>query len=162
MKTLSLLLLPLFLLTETPNSPQESREAELDKYWADFAIAASKGDIEGMKAGYHEDAVLVKPGTTISVTEAFKYRWKKEIMEVKDGIRQNQLEFRFSKRVGNDITAYETGIFHYTSIETKTGKTLADAYVHFENLMVKSKDRWVTLMEYQKERATLAEWNDLK
>ncbi len=159
MKKLLILLISLFITFQS--EAQDTRIAELDQYWADLAKTAKAGDFDGMKALYHEDAVLVKPDTTISVTEAFKYRWKKEILEVRDGKRANTLEFRFSKRIGNDITAYEKGIYHYTSIETSSGKTLGDAYIHFETLLVKVDDRWVATMEYQKTEATVEEWEAL-
>ena len=141
---------------------QEDRIKELDRYWSKLAKTAKEGDIEGMKSLYHEDAVLVKPDTTISITEAFKYRWKKEILEVRDGKRANALEFRFSKRNGNEITAYEKGIYHYTSIETSTQSVLGDAYIHFETLLVKVDNRWVATMEYQIQEASLEEWNALE
>jgi len=140
---------------------EDNRIEELNQYWADLAKSAKEGDFEGMKSLYHEDAVLVKPDTTISVTEAFKYRWKKEIMEVKNGKRANSLDFRFSKRVGNDITAFEQGVYHYTSIDTDSGESLGNAFVHFETLLVKVGGNWVCTMEYQKGEATQAEWDSL-
>lgn len=146
---------------DTSLRQDNERTKALDSYWATVAQNAKEGNFEGMKATYHQDAVLVKKDTTISVTEAFEFRWKKEIMEVKEGKRANELEFRFSKRIGNNITAFEKGIYHYTSIETATGKTLSDSYTHFENLMVKVDGQWVALMEYQKEKATEAEWEEL-
>lgn len=138
------------------------RIEELDLYWAALAKAAKEGDFEGMKSLYHPDAVVVKPDTTFAVSEAFKIRWKKEIMEVKNGKRANTLEFRFSKRIGDETTAFEKGIYSYTSIETSTGRTLGDGYVHFETLLVKLNDQWLALMEYQKTAATEAEWVSLE
>ena len=148
--------------TSKDNLPNDNRIEELDRYWAALAKTAKEGDLEGMQSLYHEDAVVVKPDTTFAVSRAFKVRWKKEILEVRDGKRANTLEFRFSKRIGDDNTAFEEGIYHYTSIETATGKTLGDSYVHFETLLVKVEDRWVALMEYQKTKATLEEWESLK
>ncbi|MEP1096953.1 MAG: nuclear transport factor 2 family protein [Cyclobacteriaceae bacterium] len=144
------------------DSLQDNRTAQLDRYWAALAKTAKEGDFDGMKALYHPDAVLVKPDTTIAISEAFKYRWKKEIMEVNQGKRANTLEFRFAKRIGNDITAFEKGIYHYTSIETSSGKTLGDSYTHFEILLVKRNGQWVALMEYQKAEATKEEWESLR
>lgn len=143
-------------------SLQDNRIAQLDRYWATLGKTAREGDFDGMKALYHQDAVLVKPDTTIAISEAFKYRWKKEIMEVNEGKRANTLQFRFSKRVGNNITAFEKGIYYYTSIETSSGKTLGDNYIHFETLLVKIDDQWVVLMEYQKTEATKEEWESLR
>ena len=139
-----------------------SRIKELNQYWQELARTAKEGDLEGMQALYHHDAVLVKPDTTIYVADAFKYRWKKEILEVRDGKRTNSLAFRFSRRVGNDITAFEKGIYHYTSVENATGKVLGDSYIHFETLLVKVNNAWVATMEYQQGEAKMAEWEALK
>ena len=125
-----------------------SRIQALDNYWAALAQTAKEGDFEGMKSLYHEDAVVVKLDTTFATSDAFKYRWKKEIMEVKEGKRANALEFRFSKRIGNEKTAFEKGIYHYTSVETSTGKTLGDSYIHFETLLVKVNGQWQVFVEY--------------
>ncbi len=163
MKNLSLVLVLFFTsFQSSPIIQDNDRTEELDRYWKTLAKTAKEGDFEGMKSLYHEDAVLVKPDTTIAISEAFKYRWKKEILEVRDGKRANTLEFRFSKRVGNHITAYEEGIYHYTSTETSTGKSLGDSYIHFETLLVKVDSKWLTLMEYQKTEASKEEWEALK
>ncbi|MFK7933938.1 MAG: hypothetical protein AB8G22_10545 [Saprospiraceae bacterium] len=144
------------------NPPTDERIESLNAYWAALAKTAAAGDFEGMKSLYHADAVLVKPDTTIAISDAFQFRWKKEIMEVKNGIRKNALEFRFSKRIGNDVTAFEKGIYYYTSMETATGKMLGDSYVHFETLLVKENGQWVALMEHQKMEATEEEWKLLR
>ena len=137
------------------------RIEELNRYWTALAKSAKEGDFEGMKALYHKDAVVVKSDTTFAVSQAFKYRWKKEILEVKNGKRVNTLAFRFSKRIGDNMTAFEKGIYHYTSIEKASGKILGDSYVHFETLLVKVDGRWVASMEYQKMKATKDEWEKL-
>ena len=168
MKKLNIILLLIIFLfqangfTQESNSILDSREESLNKYWADLAEAAKEGNFEGMKSLYHQDAVVVKPDTTFAVSRAFKVRWKKEILEVKNGKRANTLAFRFSKRIGDDNTAFEKGIYHYTSVDAATGNVIEDAYIHFETLLVKVNDRWVTLMEYQQEEATETEWNALK
>ncbi|MBO3697660.1 hypothetical protein [Roseivirga sp. E12] len=163
MKNLSLILVLVFTSVQSNTVIQDNkRTEELDRYWKALAKTAKAGDFEGMRSLYHEDAVLVKEDTTIAISEAFKFRWKKEILEVRDGKRANTLEFRFSKRVGNHITAYEEGIYHYTSVKTSTGKSLGDSYIHFETLLVKVNDNWLTLMEYQKTEASEEEWAALK
>ncbi len=69
------------------------------------------------------------------------------------------VSFRFSKRLGDADTAHETGIFHYTS-ESAAGKR--DDYIHLEALLVKQNGKWLTLMEYQKSKATKEEWTAWK
>lgn len=142
--------------------PINKRMKALNNYWEDLARTAREGDFDGMKALYHEDAIVVKSDTTFAVSKAFKVRWKKEIMEVKNGKRTNSLDFRFSKRIGSETTAFEKGIYRYTSVETATDKDLGGAYIHFETLLVKVNNRWVAIMEHQKEEATEAEWNSLE
>lgn len=168
MKKLNIILLLVIFLfqangfTQESNSTFDSREESLNKYWADLAEAAKEGNFEGMKSLYHQDAVVVKPDTTFAVSRAFKVRWKKEILEVKNGKRANTLAFRFSKRIGDNNTAFEKGIYHYTSVDTATGNVIGDAYIHFETLLVNVNNRWVALMEYQQQEATETEWNALK
>jgi len=141
---------------------ENDRIEALDAYWEALAKSAKEGDFDGMKSLYHEDAVLVKTDTTIAIADAFKFRWKKEIMEVKNGVRANTLEFRFSKRIGNETTAFEKGIYHYTSIERSSGTAIGDSYVHFEILLVKVNGRWLATMEHQKLEASAEEWKSLE
>lgn len=174
MKNAIIILMPLLVLfystftvkhdiSTSYNSHQDNnRIEELDSYWAALAKTAKEGDFYGMKSLYHEDAVVVKMDTTFAVSTAFELRWKKEIMEVKNGKRANTLEFRFSKRIGNEVSAFEKGIYHYTSIETSNGSVIGDSYIHFETLLVKDNNKWVALMEYQKTEATKEEWESLK
>ena len=168
MKKLAIILLfffvsfPSYSLIQEGRSNSDKRIVELNAYWESLAKTAKEGNFEGMKSLYHEDAVVVKPDTTFAVSRAFKVRWKKEIMEVKSRKRANSLKFRFSKRIGDDTTAFEKGFYHYTSIETETGKVLGDAYIHFESLLVKVNEEWVVLMEHQKQEATEEEWLALK
>ena len=91
-----------------------------------------EGDFAGYKATYHEDAVLVS---------------------LKDSV-----QFKFAKRVGDDTTAHESGIFLYSETDA-AGKT-KDSYVHFDALLVK-RGGWKMVMEYQKNEATKAEWDAL-
>ena len=73
---------------------------------------------------------------------------------------KSSVKFRFSKRFGDGTTAHETGIFLY-STEDSDGKKIAE-HIRFECLLVKKKGKWLTLMEYQKSKATPEEWNALK
>jgi hypothetical protein len=115
-----------------------------------------------LKSLYHKDDILVKTDTTIAISNAFKYQWKKEPLEVKNGKRANVLKFRFSKRIGNETKAFEKGIYYYSSVETLTGKFLGNGFVHFETLLVKVNNKWVALMEHQIGEASNEEWELLK
>ncbi len=148
-----------------PTSPADSiRITELNRYFAELSRTVREGDFEGYKATYHKDAVCVfttknhQYANPIDVQLAL---WKQGIDDTKAGKTKNNVEFRFSQRVGDPTTAHETGIFNFTSID-KNGKALASGYVHFEILLVKRNGVWLALMEYQKSKATQEEWDALK
>lgn len=115
-----------------PQTTAPSRLAELDAFWREASRTVREGDFAGYKATYHEDAVLVS---------------------LKDSV-----QFKFAKRVGDDTTAHESGIFLYSETDA-AGKT-KDSYVHFDALLVK-RGGWKMVMEYQKNEATKAEWDAL-
>ncbi len=139
----------------------EGRLAELDAFWAEVSRTVREGDFEGYKATCHNEGVLVSGSKKISqpLSEALA-RWKKEFVATKTGKVKANVEFKFSQRFGDSATAHETGIFRYSIIDS-LGKS-KDEYIHFEALLVKKNGRWKTLMEYQKSKATLDEWNTLK
>lgn len=141
-----------------------ARIAELDRYWVELSRTVEEGDFEGYGAGYHEDAVVVfatgEAKRSMAISSALE-GWKQGFMDTKAGKEKNQVEFRFSQRIGDDNTAHETGIFHYTSYD-KSGKALADALIHFEMLLIKRDGTWLGMMEYQKSEATQTEWDALK
>jgi hypothetical protein len=140
------------------------RISELNKYWTEVSRTVREGDFEGYKATYHEDAVCVfttgkrKYSAPIDVQLAL---WKKDFVDTKFGKTKNNVEFRFTQRVGDSSSAHEIGVFYFTSVD-KDGKVLATGGVHFESLLVKRNGVWLALMEYQKSRATQEEWDALK
>ena len=146
-------------------TPTDStRIVELNQYWNELSRTVREGDFEGYKATYHPYAVCVfttgtkKHSSPIDVQLAL---WKPGFVDTQAGKVKNNVEFRFSQRVGDSITAHETGIFYFTSVD-KDGKILSAGGVHFESLLVKRNGKWLATMEYQKRRATQAEWDALK
>ncbi|MBI1246699.1 hypothetical protein GC197_02500 [bacterium] len=139
----------------------DARLAELDKFWAEVSRAVKTGDFEAYKATCHEEGVLVSgvKKTSQPLSEALA-RWKSGFEETKSGKLQASVEFRFSERLGDSTTAHETGIFHYSTVDTEG--VSQDAFIHFEGLLVKRDGKWKTVMEYQKSEATLQEWQALK
>lgn len=140
------------------------RITELNHYFAELSRTVREGDFEGYKATYHKDAVCVfttgQNKRTIPI-DAQLALWKPGFDDTKAGKSRNNVEFRFSQRIGDLSTAHETGIFYFSSID-KSGKVLAAGAVHFEILLVKRNGLWLTLMEYQKSKATQEEWDALK
>lgn len=137
---------------------------ELNHYWAEVARTVKFGDYEGYSATYHPDAVCVfttgknKRSSPIDIQLAL---WKSGFEDTRLGKVRNTVEFRFSNRVGDTSTAHETGIFFFTSAD-QDGKVLSAGGVHFESLLVKRNGKWLALMEYQKSKASQAEWEALK
>ncbi len=151
-----------------PNPPTTSADSvritELNQYWTELSRTVRQGDFEGYKATYHKDAVCVFTTGKKKITNPIDVQlelWKPGFVETKSGKTRNNVEFRFSQRVGNSTSAHETGISYFTSVD-KDGKVLSGGMVHFEILLVKRNGAWLALMEYQKSRATQEEWDALK
>lgn len=148
----------------TDKSEEENRISELNSYWKELSRTVRDGDFEGYGATYHEDAVVIfavgKNKTSKSITSALA-GWKKGFDDTKSGKVKSNVTFRFSQRIGGGITAHETGIFHYTSIDND-GKELANMLVHFEMLLVNKNGKWLGVMEYQKSIASQDDWDAMR
>lgn len=146
--------LPGILVAEVDRSP------ELDAYWAEVSRAVRAGDFDGYRATCHPEGVLVSGSkqTSEPLAKALA-RWKPEFLDTRAGKMKASVEFRFSRRLHDETTAHETGIFLYTTTSAE-GNTSRE-YVHFEGLLVK-KERWLILMEFQKAKATKDEWDALR
>ena len=165
MKT-SLICLSFFLLLaygkQKAFAAQEEkvRLAELDAYWVEVSRAVSEGDFEGNKATCHEKGVLVSgtKNTSYPLSEALT-RWEKDFTATKSGKIKARVEFRFSQRLGDETTAHETGIFLYSFTDPE-GRW-KEEHVHFQALLLKGKQGWKIMMEYQKSKAKKVEWDGL-
>lgn len=136
------------------------RLAELDAYWVEVSRAVSEGDFEGYKATCHEKGVLVSgtKNTSYPLSEALT-RWEKDFTATKSGEIKAKVEFRFSQRLGDETTAHETGIFLYSFTDPE-GRW-KEEHVHFQALLLKGKQGWKIMMEYQKSKAKKVEWDGL-
>lgn len=134
---------------------QSTTEA-LDAFWAEVSRTVGEGDFDGYAATYHEDAVLVSlaSGTSYPIADALA-GWKSGFDDTKAGRMKASVTFRFTQRLHDETTAHDTGIFEYTS--TPAGGDPTVFRVHFEALLV-NRDGWKMVMEYQKEQASVAEW----
>ncbi len=139
---------------------QAKRITELDAFWAEVSRSVKEGDFEGYKATCHPLGVLVSGSkkTSYPLTKALA-GWKQGFVDTKSGKMKAGVTFRFSQRFGDETTAHETGIFLYTT-EKPNGET-TKAHVHFEALLVKTGGAWKLTMEYQKSKASPAEWEAL-
>jgi ketosteroid isomerase-like protein len=138
------------------------RLVELDRYWNTYVQAVKEGDFEVLKSLYHNDAVLVKAASVIKTSIPIDMAlagWKEGLDNTKKGKQIDEVEFRFSQRIGNETTAHETGIFMFTSINNNSK---VKYLVHFEMLMIRENYGWRVLMEHQKSAdATEEEWDAL-
>lgn len=140
------------------------RIVELNSFWKEVSRTVREGDYEGYKATCHDEAVCIfatrEKKVSMPMTAALE-GWKEGFANTRSGKIQDNVEFRFSQRIGDATTAHETGIFAFTSVDTKS-KIVTRSYIHFEELLVKRNGTWKVLMEYQKGKATQEEWDLLK
>jgi len=115
-------------------------------------------DFKAMAEAYHPDAVLVTAKQSMPINIVMK-RWKKEGEKFQKEGGTAILSFRFSDRKLSETTAFETGIFRYSSID-KYG-VVKTMYSHFQDLNVKKNGRWLTVMEHQQNLSSVAEWDAL-
>ncbi|SVA30837.1 uncharacterized protein METZ01_LOCUS83691 [marine metagenome] len=165
MKTFPIYLSLLCFLLNNPQTgyaaeEEKERLVELDAYWAEVSRAVREGDFEGYKATCHEKGVLVSgtKKTSYPLSEAL-VRWKKDFTATKAGKIKAKVEFRFSQRFGDETTAHETGIFLYSFTDPEGRWT--QEHIHFQALLLKGKDGWKIMMEYQKSKAKKVEWDAL-
>jgi ketosteroid isomerase-like protein len=142
-------------------SQLRAQVSELDAYWTEVTRTVEEGDFEGYAALYHPDAVLVSLSrdTSLSIAAALD-GWKQDFVATAEGRAESTVEFRFSRRLNDETTAHETGIFRYS--QELGGAEPTVGTVHFEALLVKRDGNWLMMMEFQKEPATEAEWMALR
>ena len=139
---------------------ETQRLKDLDAYWTEVSRTVREGDFEGYKATCHEKGVLVSGNkkTSYPLSQALA-RWKKDFTATKTGKTKAKVEFRFSQRFSDETTAHETGIFLYSFTDLE-GNWKRE-YVNFQALLLKGKDGWKIMMEYQQSGSTKDEWDTL-
>ena len=155
--------LPVALIAQTQSQPPSVSEltAELDAFWAEVSRTVQEGDFEGYAALYHEDAIMVNAnsGSTYPIGNALEI-WKPGFDDTKAGRMAASVEFRFSKRMIDENTAFETGIFRY--VAQPDGEEAQVSLIHFDALSIKKESGWVMMMEHQITQATQQEWEALR
>jgi len=127
--------------------------------WSVISQTVEQGDINGMAAVYHEDAVLVGSGGTVLIAEQL-VKWGEDMEVQKQLGTTARVAFRFSSRHDDKATAFETGVFQYT-VTAQTGEEKS-VYVGFESLMLKKRGTWLILMERQLGPVDPAAWTMLE
>ena len=126
--------------------------------WHVVAATVAAGDLEGMAATYHPDAVLVSGKGTVAITDQLA-RWGEGMERARAEGRSATVAFRFASRQDGQATAFERGIFRYA--ETDAGGMAQPVFIPFEALLVKRDGRWLLVMERQLEATDKDAWDAL-
>ena len=132
-------------------------EQQLDSFWAEVSRTVAEGDFDGYAALYHPDAVLVTSAASRPIAAALG-GWEQGFIDTREGRTTAQVSFRMVERRLSGTTAHEEGVFRYAA--APAGEDATPALVHFEALLVKKGSGWLMTMEYQREPATAAEWEE--
>lgn len=149
------------LLALSCNLFAQTSTNELNAFWIEAERQVREGDFEAYSNSFHPNAILVNgiSKNSIPIKEALD-RWEKGFEDTRQRQMKASVEFRFSETVFGTSSAYQKGIFHYTS--EYIGQSPVSVFIHFEVLLTKSNSIWEILMEYQKDYATKEDWNSLE
>jgi hypothetical protein len=131
---------------------------ETDKMYRSIVKSVDINDFSLMAKQYHQDAVIVSIGKTELAKNAIK-RWKVDGDKLYGNGGKATVKMRFKERIINKDSAYETGIYHYQTIDSDN--IVVDYYSHFSDLSVKKDNKWVVVMERNIKKATVDEFNKL-
>ncbi len=126
--------------------------------WNVISATVAAGDLEGMAATYHPDAVLVSGKGTVAIAEQLA-RWGEGMERARAEGRSATVAFRFASRQDGLTTAFERGIFRYA--ETDAEGSEQPVFIPFEALLVKRDGRWLLVMERQLEATGQNAWDAL-
>ena len=149
----------LTLLVTPAYAQSNANSAAIDReVWMPVAASVKNDDIVAMGKTYHPDAILVTRSGTKRISEALS-GWGKDMVTNKGKGITATVEFRFSQRQDDAETAFETGMFKYTT-KDKAGVS-TPRYIKMEALLVKAGGKWRMIMEHQLEAVDEAAWNAL-
>ena len=135
-----------------------TREIDRD-VWSVVSRTVVESDIEGMAAVYHGDAVLVFGNRTVPAVDQLA-KWGRDMQEAERAGTSATVSFRFTQRQDDEKTAFEAGMFKYTTTEPSGART--SYHVPFEVLLVNKDGKWLIVMERQLEAADEAAWAALE
>lgn len=134
------------------------KAAETDDMYRAIVKSVDINDFSLMAAQYHKDAVVVSTGKTELASSAIK-RWKTAGNKLYAYGGKAKVVMRFKERIINKNSAYETGIYHYQTVDSNN-KTVSH-YAHFADLSVKKNNKWLVVMEQNLKKATKEEFKQL-
>ena len=158
---LSAILLSKMSLAQNSKTKDTEIISEIDnELWKPLIKSVYDADYTLHESCYHPAAVMVfeMNNKSSSGKEWLEGRVKPGFAERKGQPKTTYLKMRFDKRINNEVTAFETGIFLFSSIKDGVRNT---SYIHFEFLMTKENGKWELLMENQRKRGTLEDWESL-
>ncbi len=167
---LLILVIPLNDVAESTNllnkTVYDSTNQEIDiraqinkELWKPIIKSVLESDYETHAACYHLSAVVVMEMNNQSMTgKQWLENVKIDFEKQKDAPKTTYLKFRFDKRIYSSNTAFETGIYSYSAVD-KNGIRRTN-YTYFEGLSVRENGKWQIIMENQKKRATLRDWEN--
>ncbi len=161
-KKFSLYLILVFLVPSSILFAQTNNNNNgLNAFWIEAERQVKEGDFEAYSSSFHHDAILVNgiSKNSIPIKEALD-GWEKGFEDTRLGQMKASVEFRFSETILGTSSAYQKGIFFYTSEYAE--QSPVSVFIHFEVLLTRSNDIWKILMEYQKEYASHEDWNGLE
>ena len=146
----------LIVTAANPIAAQDQVSVELDRLWDRVVESVRTGDHGLYLSTYHPDGIFVSARRGISRTVADDVAANLDAWRATaEGRAERDLEFRFTRRIHNETSAYESGMFRYSSLEDGTRSV---ATIHFTAALVKVDGVWLQLLEYQDSDATDAEW----
>ena len=148
----------LLLAAQQPTPPSVSTPDIDREIWTVLVESVKNDNIAQMASTYAPDAVLVTPNGTRAMRDALA-GWGRDMVTNKAKGTTARVEFRFSRRLDGTSTAFESGIFNYTTVDS-AGVPKPGLYP-FEELLVKKDGRWQILMERQFAATTQADWDRL-
>ena len=144
---------------KSPAAVASPASAEIDRdVWVPVAASVANDDIVAMGRVYHPAAVLVTRAGSKPIAAALDGWGKDIVVAKKNGVRAT-VEFRFASRQDDATTAFETGMFKYST--TDRAGVIKPGYTRMEALLAKHDGKWRIVMERQLESATEADWNAL-
>lgn len=148
------------LLAPLATSAEESSTAQIDaQIWEVIARTVAEHDIEGMAAVYHPEAVLVHDQGTVPIAPQLA-SWGEDMKRMRAAGTSARVSFRFDLRQDGQRSAFETGIFRYSTTDASGVETAS--YVRLETLLIKKEGAWLIVMERQLGAADENAWRALQ
>lgn len=150
----------LWLLAPLATLAEEASSTEIDaQIWHVISRTVAEHDIEGMAAVYHSEAVLVHGKGTVPIATQLA-SWGEDMEQMRTAGTSARVSFRFGTRQDDEQSAFETGIFRYSTTDASGAETAS--YVGLETLLIKKDGAWLIVMERQLGAVDESAWNALQ